>query len=109
MYELRGNNLNHLIFNSGKTQGSLYLKRFMKAWKENKNDEGFVEKTEVVELKNRHADMPRSNQIWGIYVHVGVRRVWTGERKEGRLPQISKSVKEATSSSLYLKNISIPT
>lgn len=85
IYEQKGNNLNHLIFNSGKTQGSLYLKRFTKTRKENKNDEGFIEKTQVVELNNRNANMPRSNWL-GVYVNVGMGRVSTEEMKEGKLP-----------------------
>jgi hypothetical protein len=35
----------------------------MKPRKENKNEEGFIEKTLVVELTSRNANMPRSSWI----------------------------------------------
>lgn len=40
----------------------------MKTWKENKNDEGFKEKTEEIGLGNWNANMARSNQIGWVYM-----------------------------------------
>lgn len=42
----------------------------MKTWKENKNDEGFKEKTDVIGLRDSYANMPRSNQIGWVYLCV---------------------------------------
>lgn len=55
----------------------------MKTQKENKNDEGFKEKTEVAGLGNWSADMAGSNQIGWVYVCIlGLQNV--DRRKERR-------------------------
>lgn len=55
----------------------------MQTWKENKNDEGFKEKTEVVGLRNRNANMARSNQLGWVYrCMLGLQNV--DRRKERR-------------------------
>lgn len=63
----------------------------MKTRKENKNDEEFIEKTQVVALNSGNAHTKKQVDRLDVYVNVGVGRVNTGEIK-GKLPKNSKRI-----------------